>query len=96
MRILALDYTNICDDGKRIFLVDQRVCRPPENYIRNKSLFLIRSSMLSNWHSDSVVVVWEVGSKILISKHNIHSYNCILWVLSSLQKHIYIDVLNCF
>jgi len=41
--------------------------------------------MLSDWHSDSKMVIWESRAKILVSQDNINANNCVLWIFGALE-----------
>jgi hypothetical protein len=69
--ILAHNHLNISNDGKRILLINKAISGSSKDNIGDKLGLLINTVVLSNGHSDSKVIVLEIGSHILISQDNI-------------------------
>ena len=40
------------------------------------------------------MIVWKIRANGLVSKNNLKAYNCVLRVLSALEKHVDVDMLN--
>jgi hypothetical protein len=94
MSVLTHDYLNICNDRKRILFINEAVCCSSEDNIRNQLGLLIHTMVLSDWYSNSKVVVLKIRANILISQDYIKSDYGILRVFCTLEEHIHIDMLD--
>lgn len=91
---MAHDDLDICDNGKRVFFINETIGCSSENDIGNELGLLIDSMMLSDGYGHCEMIILKVGAHVLISEDHIDTNYGILGVLGSLQEQIHIDVLD--
>ena len=85
---------DISDNREAVFFINKGVSSSLENDVRDQSGPFISSWVLSDRNSDSKMIVWKIRANGLVSKNNLKAYNRVLRVLSALEKHVDVDMLN--
>ena len=94
MWILAHDDLDVRYNRQAVLLINEGVRCALEHNVGNQTRLLVRSWVLSYGHGNCKVMVREVRTDCLVTEDDAEAYDCILRVLSPLEEHVHIDVLD--